>query len=359
MGKCRELRQQLAAEKPRRDERLNFPQPSDFIARVLSLQRTLAMITQCQHSSAKRNGHDRHGNQRFKCRDCGVSFAAPRPRPIGTMRIEINRAASVLQMLLEGMSIRAAERISRFDHRTITQLMVEAGERCKLFLEDTLIGLPVDDLECDEIWDFVGCKERTRERMEKGDQCGDAYCFTAIEANTKLLVAWHLGKRTDDHTLEFAGKVSRATAGRFQLSTDGYTPYRTAVPAAFGGRVDFAQVVKVYGTAADQHRYSPGEVVETRKHVRHGDPDEDRICTSHAERHNLSIRMHVRRLTRLTNAFSKKWENHEAMLALFFMFYNYCRPHMSLARRTPAMAAGLTCRVWSIRKLLDETATQS
>ncbi len=157
----------------------------------------------------------------------------------------------------------------------------------------------------------------------------------------------------------FAEKLARATAGRFQLSTDGFTPYRTAIPNALGWRVDFARLVKVYGfPEGDDRRYGPPEVVSAVATPAYGNPDMNKVCTSHVERHNLTARMMIRRMTRLTNAFSKKWENHEAAMALFFAFYNYCRPHMTLTeaagtKTTPAMASGLADRVWTVAELLE------
>jgi len=208
----------------------------------------------------------------------------------------------------------------------------------------------------------VGCKEKTRERNNYAEYFGDAYCFTAIERDTKLMIAWHLGKRSPQDTLLFAEKLSRATNGRFQLTTDGFTPYRTAIPHTLGSRVDFAQLVKVYGfPEGEERRYSPPEVVSAVPTPRTGSPRTERICTSHIERSNLTIRMTVRRLTRLTNAFSKKWENHEAALALFFAFYNFCRPHMTLTEEmgykcTPAMRSGLADHVWTVDELLGQAA---
>jgi IS1 family transposase len=177
-----------------------------------------------------------------------------------------------------------------------------------------------------------------------------------------VIIAWHLGKRSPADTALFADKLARATNGRFQLTTDGFTPYRKAIPAALGGRVDFARLVKIYGfPEGEEKRYSPPQVVGAVASPCCGNPDPDSICTSHVERSNLSIRMSVRRLTRRTNAFSKKWGNHEAALAMFFAFYNFCRPHQTLSedagrKMTPAMKAGLADRVWSVGELLIRIA---
>ena len=196
---------------------------------------------------------------------------------------------------------------------------------------------------------------------------GDAYTFTAVERETKLVLAWHVGTRTPEDTAYFADKLAIATSGKFQVTTDGFTPYATAIPAALPN-TDFAQLVKNYATKEDgkESKYSPGEVTGTVKVVRHGSPDMEKVCTSHVERHNLTIRMQNRRMTRLTNAFSKKWENHELALALQFAFYNFCRAHETLtdatggdgkAKRntTPAMAAGLEDHPWTLEELIRNT----
>jgi len=222
---------------------------------------------------------------------------------------------------------------------------------------NSIRNVRVDDVQADEIWAFVGCKERTRMREDYAEWFGDAYCFTAIERYTKVVIAWHLGKRSPEDTELFAEKLTQATDGRFQLTTDGFTPYLTSIPRHLGRRVDFGRLVKIYGYPEDERRYSPPQVLSSIPSVVIGHPDEDNICTSHIERHNRTTRMSVRRLTRLTNAFSKKWENHQAMLALFLAYYNYCRPHMTLTAevgypRTPAMAAGLTLQPWRVADLL-------
>ena len=183
------------------------------------------------------------------------------------------------------------------------------------------------------------------------DDMGDAYCFTALERASKFIITWHLGKRCPADTYAFAQKLRDATNGRFQLTTDGFRPYLTAILGTLGGRVDFATLVKVYGESEDERRYSPPRVLQVVPTIRAGAPDPARICTSHVERSNLSVRMSIRRMTRLTNAFSKKWSNHEAALALFFGYYNFVRVHMTL-RTTPAVAIGLTDRPWTVAELL-------
>ena len=199
-------------------------------------------------------------------------------------------------------------------------------------------------------------KERTAWAHGTMFDVGDAYTYTAVDRETKLLACFHVGKRSSDDTNHFAEKLAACFAAghRPQISTDGFSPYRVAIPAAFGHAVDHGVVVKQFGPngAVDNRRYSPASIVGFKLVQNAGRPNADRICTSHVERHNLTIRMQNRRFTRLTNAFSKKWENHWAAVAVWFAFYNFCRVHQTL-RITPAMAAGITDHIWSIRQLLE------
>lgn len=214
--------------------------------------------------------------------------------------------------------------------------------------------LAVKDVEADEIWGFVQKKEGHKWPHEENVcEIGDAYCFVGMERTTKLVLAYHLGKRDKPATEAFIEKLRYATAdSRFQITTDGFKPYVNAVDMILGDRVDFAQLVKVYASSREgEQRYSPGEVVEAVPVRIMGKPDRNRICTSHIERQNLSVRMGMRRMTRLTNAFSKKWENLQAAYALWFAYYNFCRVHKSL-RVTPAMEAGITDHIWTIAELL-------
>jgi transposase-like protein/IS1 family transposase len=305
----------------------------------------------CQ-SEMRRFGRNRNGSQRYRCDECKRTVTDATTRPVDRRCLSPEKTILCLRMLLEGNSIRSVERLTGIHRDTIIDAMVDAGQKCKRFLEATIRRVPVADVQADEIWGFVGCKERTRQARGYSESVGDAYCFTAIERNTKLIVAWHLGKRSSEDTHEFADNLRHATTGRFQLTTDGYTPYQTAIPYTFGPRLDFAQLVKEYETPDEgQRRYSPADVVGITITIRSGNPDRDRICTSHVERHNRTIRMAVRRLTRLTDAHSKKWENHDAMLGLFFAYYNFCRNHLTL-KTTPAVASGLTDHTWSLAELL-------
>jgi IS1 family transposase len=269
------------------------------------------------------------------------------------MRLSLDRALMCVQLIVEGNSIRSTERITGIHRDTILALLVLAGQRCEKLLEDKVVSLRVRDVQCDEMWGYVGMKEKAKGRERKDvKELGDAYTYVAIKRNSKLILAWHLGKRTAPDTLTFMLKLRRATDGKFQLTTDGWPAYPEAVERVFGIGIDFAQMVKVYAATRDgEQRYSPAEVVDVVVVPRTGMPDYERICTSHVERQNLTMRMQIRRLTRLTNAFSKKWENLKAAVALHFAYYNFCRTHKTI-RCTPAMESGLTMHVWSLAELI-------
>ena len=213
-------------------------------------------------------------------------------------------------------------------------------------------NVEVRDVECDELWSFIG-KKQERVRPDDDQNLGDCYTFVAIERTSKLVLNIAMGKRDQATTDVFIEGLRHATRGEFQITTDGFAPYRSAITTTLSDRCDFAMLIKVYSAATgDEHRYSPPEVSSTEVVPIMGRPDPARICTSIVERSNLSTRMSVRRFTRLTNAFSKKWENHWAAIAVWFAFYNFCRVHKSL-RMTPAMAAGISGHIWSVRELLE------
>jgi transposase-like protein/IS1 family transposase len=312
-------------------------------------------------NKARKFGKNRNGSQRFQCLECRTTFTPVDDRPLGAMRLDPAKAIMCLRMLLEGTSIRSTERLTGVNRNTIMSLVVTVGSRCKKFFEVAVQNVPVNDVQCDEIWGFVAMKEKTRIRRGLAeDGVGDVWCFTAMERHTKLILTYHVGKRTPDDTAHFAENLYHATQGRFQLTTDGFKPYRKAIPAILGDRVDFATLVKMYGHTEEDRGYSPGKVIGTSETPCCGNPDEDRICTSHIERSKKTLRMQIRRLTRLTDAHSKKWENHHAAMNLFFAFYNFCRVHSTI-KKTPAMAAGLTNHAWSVGELLMKVAesTQS
>ena len=273
---------------------------------------------------------------------------------LGEMRVSLDRAEMCLKLMLEGMSIRSIQRITGLHQETILDLLILAGDKCRQLMKDRIKGVAVKDVEADEIWGFVGMKKMTKLHKEVTDpMVGDAYTFVGIERNTKLVLAWHLGDRDTANTEAFTEKLDRATSGRFQMTTDGLATYPDAISYSLGTRVDYAQLIKVYGKndVEGERKYSPPEVVDTVSKPLIGSPDPRRICTSIIERSNLTMRMSIRRLTRLTNGFSKKWENLHAMLSLYFAYYNFCRIHSSI-RCTPAMESGLTGHIWTLRELL-------
>ncbi len=305
----------------------------------------------------KRFGKHRNGLQRFRCHQCNKTYTEDHQRPLDEMRLPLDKAESVLRLLLEGMSVRSVERVTGVHRDTILRLLVLAGGRCQRFMAERIVNLPVEDVQADEIWGFCFKKEAERRNSEKDVYgIGDAWCFVGIERNSKLILAWHLGKRDPESTYKFIGKLRYATGeNRFQLTTDGLALYKPAVALALRGYADYAQLVKIYSSPREgEQRYSPGDVVEAVPVPVMGLPKRERICTSHVERQNLSIRMGMRRMTRLTNAFSKKWENLEAAYALWFAFYNFCRRHQTM-RITPAMEAGIANHIWSVGDLLGAT----
>jgi len=307
----------------------------------------------CQ-SACKRFGRHRNGLQRFCCKQCNKTYTEEHERPLEEMRLPVEKALSVLQLLLEGMSVRSTERITGVHRDTILKLLILAGSRSMQRMKQMIRNVPVEDVQADEIWGFCFKKERNRWEHEKDVyEIGDAWCYIAIERHTKLILAWHLGKRDPETTFKFIGKLRYATGEqRFQLTTDGLSLYKSAIGLQLHGYADYAQLVKIYSSPGEgEQRYSPADVVEAVPVPVMGLPRRERICTSHIERQNLSIRMGMRRMTRLTNGFSKKWGNLEVAYALWFAYYNFCRRHQTL-RVTPAMESKLTDHVWSLAELL-------
>jgi transposase-like protein/IS1 family transposase len=309
----------------------------------------------CNHTERSKHGRDRKGNQRWKCRRCGATFASDSERPLGDMRTDLERAAVVLNMLLEGMSIRATGRIVGLKPDTICDLIVLVGEKCDRFLRDRVRGVQAEVIELDELWDFIGCKAKTAEAKGYTDDRGDSWTWLAIDADSKMILSYAVGKRDEGTGLEFLNRLNGATAGRCQVTSDGLAVYTYNVPLTLGSRVDFAQLVKSYAATQDETRYSPAKIAGIKKEIRFGSPDENRISTSYAERLNMSVRMHVRRFTRLTNAHSKTYRHHAAMVALFVAWYCYCRRHETVGA-TPAMASRLADHRWTVKELLVNAA---
>lgn len=309
----------------------------------------------CQHTTVKKFGrYGRHRIQRYRCTSCSTTFSDPKPvSSLGTMRIDEAKAMQAIQCLLEGCSIRSTERLTGLHRDTIMSLLTLAGERCARLMDARMRNLKCNFIQCDEIWTFCFKKQR-RVRKDDPDEFGDQWVFVALDAETKLVPSFAIGKRTRGTTDALISDLGQRLANRVQITTDGFRFYIHAIEREFGADVDFAQLVKLYGDYG-QHdaaaKYSPSPIMECISKIIQGNPDEEHISTSYIERQNLTMRMAMRRFTRLTNAFSKKLDNLKAAIALHFAYYNFCRVHKTL-RVTPAMEAGITDHVWTLRDLL-------
>ena len=303
---------------------------------------------------AGKHGKDRSGLMRFRCAKCKRTFTEP--HALANKKTSLPETVKVLRMLLEGMSVRSCERLTGMHRDTILSLMVEAGESCRAFMAKSIVKFPAEILELDEQWAFIFCKRKHADRMGYGSDVGDRYVYTAIDRETKLLLCWHAAERSAEETWQFVHKVYLAVGGRPHINTDGYSPYTSAVPLTFCHQVDYSQIIKHFQNGGDgQQRYSPGSIIKAEKKVLCGSVPDEAIGTSRMERFNLTTRMHNRRFTRLTNAHSKKQRNHDAMLGLYFAWYNWVRKHLSL-KTTPAVASGLADEPWTLEKLLTVAA---
>jgi transposase-like protein/IS1 family transposase len=296
----------------------------------------------------------RQNRQRYQCNQCRKVFTDARDTTLDGMYLPVEKAEMVLRLLLEGNSVSSVERATDVHHTTILKLLVLAGEHCERIMAEKVRNVQVRDVECDEVWSFIGKKQK-RLRPEDNQLLGDCYVFVGIERHSKLVLNIAMGRRDQSTTDVFVEGLRQAVSrDRFQITTDGFAPYRSAITTTLHDWITgYAQLIKVYRASQEgEARYSPAEVASTEVVPVMGQPDPERICTSIVERSNLSLRMGLRRFTRLTNGFSKKWENHWAAVILWYCWYNFCRVHKSL-RVTPAMAAGIADHVWSVRELLE------
>ena len=263
--------------------------------------------------------------------------------------------ARIIHLLCEGSSIRAVTRVTGASKNTVIKLMIDAGKACAVYHDEHVRSLTSRRIQVDEIWSFTYAKQKNVAAAKAAPEgAGDTWTWTAIDADSKFIASWFVGARDGECAMWFMRDLAKRLANRVQLTSDGHRAYLEAVEGAFGADIDFAQLVKLYGEApgvGSERRYSPAECVGARKTPITGNPDPAHISTSYAERANLTMRMHMRRFTRLTNAFSKKVENHAHSMALFTTYYNFVRIHKTL-RVTPAMAAGMSDRLWEVSDIV-------
>lgn len=266
--------------------------------------------------------------------------------------LDDKKREQIVAALVEGNSIRATSRMTGVSQNTIFKLLADLGDACTEYQDKAFRNLTCKRIQCDEIWSFVGAKAKNATQEQKDEKgYGDVWTWVAIDADTKLVPCWAVGKRDAHAAYDFITGLAGRLKNRVQLTTDGHRPYLEAVEAAFGSEIDYAMLIKVYGKPQEEIRYSPAECVGCETKWVAGNPDKKHISTSYVERQNLTMRMSMRRFTRLTNGFSKKVENHMHAIALHYMYYNFVRIHRSL-RCTPAMAAGVTSRLWEISDII-------
>jgi IS1 family transposase len=273
-------------------------------------------------------------------------------------KLSLEKRTQVIRALVEGNSIRATSRMTDTAKGTVIRLLRDVGKACAEYQDKHLRNLPCKHIQCDEIWSFCYAKQDNVPEDKQGKfGYGDAWTWTAIDADTKLVPCWLVGLRDASYAYQFMSDLKSRLANRVQITTDGHKVYLWAVEDAFGSEVDYAMLVKLYGAEPDiEKRYSPAKCIAAEPHIIQGNPDPTKISTSFAERQNLTMRMSMRRFTRLTNAFSKKIENLEYAVALHFMYYNFARPHKTLANpypRTPAMASGIANCIWTIEEIVS------
>ena len=269
-------------------------------------------------------------------------------------KLPFETRAQILHLLCEGQSNRAVTRVTGVSKNTVTKLLIDAGKACTAYHDENVRNVEAKRVQVDEIWSFVYAKQRNVATAKRLDLAyGDVWTWTAIDADSKLILSYLVGGRDSDYAIGFMDDLCSRITNRVQLTSDGHKACLEAVEGAFGGDIDYAMLIKLYGAAPEsaKGRYSPAECIGARKRSVEGDPDPKHVSTPYAERHNLTMRMHMRRFTRLTNAFSKKVENHAYAVALHMMYYNFVRIHSKL-RMSPAMAAGVSDRLWEIGNIV-------
>lgn len=290
--------------------------------------------------------------QRYRCKRCGRTFSDPQPRPLDEMRVPLERAVQAVHLLVEGCGIRSISRVTGLHKETVLALLVKAGERAAELLDEKIQNIDAKQVQVDEIWGFVHSKQKHVRPEQAKMGYGDQYTFVAIDRKSKLVISHIVGRRNGIFADRLMMDLATRMSVRFQLTTDGFGAYLDSVGWTFGNNIDYAQLVKMYAEAEPKEkRYSPPKYVFSTSTVISGNPDRKEICTSHVERNNLTMRIFLRRLTRLTLGFSKKLENLKHAIALHFAYYNFCRVHRSL-RVTPAMEAGITDHIWTLEELL-------
>ena len=281
----------------------------------------------------------------------------------GMNKLPIKTRSLILNMLCEGQSMRATARLADVSFNTVAKLLIDAGKVCADLHDELVQGVTARRIQCDEIWAFTYAKQKNVATAKAApSEAGDTWTWTALDSDSKLIVSWLVGGRDGEYAISFMDDLRSRLVNRVQLTTDGHKAYLEAVEGAFGADVDYAQLIKLYGEPTGQkgheRKYSPSECTGTRKSRVEGNPDPAQVSTSYVERQNLTMRMQMRRFTRLTNAFSKKFENHMHMVALYTVWYNFIRIHKTL-RVTPAMEAGLSETVWDMEdlvRIMDERA---
>lgn len=308
----------------------------------------------CHHQNVKKFGvYGRKRIQRYRCRDCSATFSETIQKPLGRHTIEFDKAVQIVRLLMEGVTIRGISRITGIHKNTIMGLSVTVGQKCAELLDSKVRDIQPRYVQADELHTFVHTKEGHR-NWDDPSEWGDCYTWLALDAETKLIIAHHLGKRDSANASIFIRYLACRVVGRFQLTTDAFHGYFTPVARMFAPDIDYAQLSKMYGKPDDAGPgwYGPPQVIAAIPKPKIGRPDMDYVSTSYVERANLSVRTSLRRFTRLALGFSKKLENLRATVALYVAWYNFCRVHQTL-RQTPAMQAGLTDHVWTVKEMIE------